>query len=318
MKTFLKQRLLLATVLAVLTAGSAPLRAQSDSAQAPAKGDLNFLIANDTGRNGRYDQKTIAETMGQTADEVGAECVFAVGDVHHFGGVRSTSDPLWMTNYELIYSHPELMVDWYPVLGNHEYRGNTQAVLDYSQVSRRWSMPGRYYTKTFAGDSTTLRVVMLDTTPLIDRYRQDNTVYPDAGAQDMERELQWADSVLASATEDWVVVMGHHPIYADTGKDTAERADMQRRLDPILRRHKVDAYISGHIHNFQHIRRPDCDIDYVVNSAGALSRKVAPTDGTMFCSPATGFAVMTADKRHLCIHMVDAQGKTLHTVTRSK
>ena len=48
-----------------------------------------------------------------------------------------------MTNYELVYSHPELMIPWYPILGNHEYRGNTQAVLDYSQVCARWEMPAR-------------------------------------------------------------------------------------------------------------------------------------------------------------------------------
>lgn len=106
-----------------------------------------FYMANDLGRNGYYDQKPIAELMGEMADVIGPECVFAAGDVHHFEGVRSVNDPLWMTNYELIYSHPELMIDWFPILGNHEYRGNTQAVLDYTNVSRRWSMPGRYYTK---------------------------------------------------------------------------------------------------------------------------------------------------------------------------
>ena len=42
------------------------------------------------------------------------------------------------------------------------------------------------------------------------------------------------------AKEDWVVVIGHHPIYAETSKDDSERSDMQKRLDPILRKHKVD------------------------------------------------------------------------------
>ena len=70
---------------------------------------LNFYMANDLGRNGYYDQKPIAELMGEMADVIGPECVFAAGDVHHFEGVRSVNDPLWMTNYELIYSHPELM-----------------------------------------------------------------------------------------------------------------------------------------------------------------------------------------------------------------
>ena len=132
---------------------------------------LNFYMANDLGRNGYYDQKPIAELMGEMADVIGPECVFAAGDVHHFEGVRSVNDPLWMTNYELIYSHPELMIDWFPILGNHEYRGNTQAVLDYTNVSRRWSMPGRYYTKVFEKKGTAIRFVMIDTAPLIDKYR---------------------------------------------------------------------------------------------------------------------------------------------------
>ena len=102
---------------------------------------FNIYVANDLGRNGYYDQKPIAELMGKMAEEVGPEFVIAAGDVHHFEGVRSVDDPLWMTNYELIYSHPELMIDWYPICGNHEYRGNTQAVLDYARVSRRWEMP---------------------------------------------------------------------------------------------------------------------------------------------------------------------------------
>ena len=79
---------------------------------------FNFYVANDLGRNGYYDQKPIAELMGQMAEEVGPEFVLATGDVHHFEGVRSVNDPLWMTNYELIYSHPELMIDWFPLLGN--------------------------------------------------------------------------------------------------------------------------------------------------------------------------------------------------------
>ena len=105
--------------------------------------------------------------QGEMADVIGPECVFAAGDVHHFEGVRSVNDPLCMTNYELIYSHPELMIDWFPILGNHEYRGNTQAVLEYTNVSRRWSMPGRYYTKVFEKKGTAIRFVMIDTAPLL-------------------------------------------------------------------------------------------------------------------------------------------------------
>ena len=35
-----------------------------------------------------YDQKPIAELMGEMADAIGPECVFAAGDVHHFEGTQ--------------------------------------------------------------------------------------------------------------------------------------------------------------------------------------------------------------------------------------
>lgn len=279
---------------------------------------FNFYVANDLGRNGYYDQKPIAELMGTMAEEIGPEFVLATGDIHHFEGVRSVNDPLWMTNYELIYSHPELMIDWFPVLGNHEYRGNTQAVMDYSNVSRRWTMPSRYYTKVFKEEGTSVRIVWVDTAPLIDKYREESDTYPDACKQDMNKQLAWIDSVLTVSKEDWVIVAGHHPVYAETPKDESERSNLQERLDPILRRHKVDLYICGHIHNFQHIRRPDSSIDYVVNSAGSLSRKVKPIEGTVFCSGEPGFSVCSVSKQEFNLYLVDKTGTILHTVTRKK
>lgn len=305
-------------ILVFATIISSSCFAQTAAEWGKLEKQLNFYMANNLGRNGYYDQKPIAEMMGEMAEIVGPECVFAAGDVHHFEGVRSVNDPLWMTNYELIYKHPELMIDWFPMLGNHEYRGNTQAVLDYTNVSRRWSMPARYYTKTFEDKGTTVRFVMIDTTPLIDKYRKDTKTYPDASQQDMDKQLNWLDSVLTSAKEDWVIVIGHHPIYAETPKSDTERTDLQQRLDPILRKHNVDIYASGHIHNFQHIKMPGNKIDYVVNSSASLSRKVKPIKETKFCSPESGFSLFTIDKKELNMHMIDKSGKVIYTIKRTK
>ena len=282
------------------------------------KGDINLIVASDLGRNGYYDQKTVAATMGQVAEKIGPDAVLALGDTHHYEGVQSVSDPLWTTNYEQIYSHPELMVHWYPVCGNHEYRGNSQALIDYSAISRRWNMPAKYYTKVFKDKGVTLRIVFIDTTPLIDKYRKKNGSYPDAAVQDTDTQLQWLDKILAEATEDWVVVAGHHPIYADTDKPNSERTDMQKKVDTILRRHKVDMYICGHIHNFQHIRRPGSKTDYVVNTSGSLTRVPHKTEGTIFCSDAAGFSLLTADKKSLNLNMIDKNGNIIHVVSREK
>ena len=281
----------------------------------PYQDKLNIYLVNDMGRNGYYDQKPLAELMGEMAEEVDPECVAALGDVHHFYGVASVSDPLWLTNYEHIYSHPDLMLPWYPVLGNHEYRGNTQAVLDYAGVSRRWMMPARYYTKVFEEDGFSLRLVWLDTTPLISKYRSDDK-YADAALQNDTLQLAWADSVLASSREDWVVVMGHHPVYAHTYKEESERADLQQRLDPIPRRHHVGMYVCGHIHNFQHLRVDGSDLDYVVNSAASLSRVPEAVEGTVFCSAEPGFSILSADSLTLTLRMIDGHGRVLHAVER--
>lgn len=305
--------------IALLAVAALPAVAQTPLDVSDLDGSLNFYVANDLGRNGYYDQKPIADLMGRLAEQgADPECVVAAGDVHHFEGVASVSDPLWLTNFELVYSHPELHVEWFPILGNHEYRGNTQAVLDYSAVSRRWVMPARYYSKVLRGRGVRIRLVLIDTTPLIAKYRAKGETYPDAGRQDAEAQLAWLDKTLAEADEDWVVVVGHHPVYAQTAKDRSEREDMQALVDPILRRHNVPLYVCGHIHNFQHIRAGGSTVDYVVNSSASLARKVKPQEGTLFCSPEPGFSIVSATAERLTLRMVDKDGNVLHVVQRTK
>lgn len=307
------------TVFLLLCCSSINLFAQTPEQWEKLKGDINLYLANDLGRNGYYDQKPIAELMGRMGETIGPKCVIAAGDIHHFNGVASVNDPLWTTNYEQIYSHPELMIDWFPVLGNHEYRGNTQAVLDYGQISRRWMMPSRYYTKVFNKKGLSLRVVFIDTTPLINRYRKEYTTYPDAGKQNDVAQLQWLDETLRNAHEDWVIVVGHHPIYAETSKSQEERDDMQKNVLPLLHKYNnVALYACGHIHNFQHIRKSNDKIDYVVNSSASLARKVNPIDGTQFCSSEPGFSVISATSSQLNLYMIDKEGKVLYTVTHRK
>lgn len=180
-------------------------------------------------------------------------------------------------------------------------------------------MPARYYTKVYEEDGTTVRFVMVDTTPLMSKYRNESQKYPDASKQDNTKQLAWVDSVLTSAKEDWVIVVGHHPIYAETSKETSERSDMQLTLGKVLAKHKqVAMYLCGHIHNFQHICAEGSSIDYIVNSSASLSRKVNPIKGTQFCSPETGFSVIAADEKELCVHMIDKNGNVLHSVKKIK
>ena len=112
-----------------------------------------------------------------------------------------------------------------------------------------------------------------------------------------------------------MIVLGHHPVFAQTSKSDSERADMQRVLLPVLHRYgNVAMYVCGHIHNFQHLRVAGDGIDYVVNSAGALARKVKAVDGTQFCSPEAGFSVISANKQSLALYMIDGRGVAINKV----
>ena len=279
------------------------------------KNSTSIYIANDLGRNGYYEQKTIAELMGWMAEDVDPEFVAAIGDVHHFEGVQSVSDPLWMTNYELIYSHPDLMLDWFPVMGNHEYRGNTQAVLDYKNVSRRWSMPGRYYSFETEVEDGNEKILFgfIDTTPLIAKYRKDGEDYPDAGKQSIAAQLEWLEKTLSESTAKWKIVFGHHPVFAYTSKSDTERKDMQARVKPLLDKYGVDAYVCGHIHNFQHIRPAGSKVEYLVNTAGSLSRSdVKPIDGTVFCNGEPGFTVLSVSDNLMRFFLYNYKGEIVH------
>ena len=268
---------LLLAAAALVSCGQVTVSTDRTEQWKALEGPLNFYLANDLGRNGYYDQKPIAETMGKMAETIDIEFVVAAGDIHHFEGVQSISDPLWMTNY-------------------------------------------KYYTFVKEEDGVTVRIVMVDTTPMIDKYREETDKYADASRSDWKEQTAWLDQVLSEADEDWVLVVGHHPIYAYTDKSESERTDLQQRLDPVIRKYgNVDMYLCGHIHTFQHIRKDGCDIDYVVNTSGSLSREdVQPTDGTVFCSNKSGWSLITADEHEMKLHMLDKEGNVLHTVTRTR
>ena len=118
----------------------------------------------------------------------------------------------------------------------------------------------------------------------------------------------------------WIVLFLYrtHPIYAYADKAESERDDMRKRVDNIMRKHKVDMYICGHIHNFQHIRHKESDIDYVVNKSGSQSRNTQPSEGTVFCNGTTGFSQLAVSKDSMSLYMIDRDGNVIHKIHRSR
>ncbi len=271
------------------------------------KGSLVFFVIGDWGRNGEYNQKEVANAMKKCASVHGPDFVVSTGDNFYSDGVASVQDPQWNSSFENIYSGNDLQIDWFVVLGNHDYHGNPQAEVDYSKISRRWRMPSRYFTNTFGlKDGKQVRFIYLDTNPFVKKYHLEASDYSDIAIQDTARQMRWLDSVLAVSKDDWKIVVGHHPVYSSSKKH-GNTEELIRILKPRLDKNKVQAYFCGHDHDLQHQKPKGSSVDYFLSGAGSEVREkdVSITENTKFAKAIPGFAMVTIKDGRFQLFYID-------------
>lgn len=176
---------------------------------------FNFLVVGDWVRDGTNHQREVALQMAKKARQIRCSHVLSVGDNFYENGVQATSDPQWRSSFEDIYSAPSLQIPWYVALGNHDYRGEPDAQVAYTRVSKRWRMPARYY--KVAGSEVSaphLDLFVIDTSPLVNQYRDDihGAIAKNVLSQDVDAQLRWLDEQLGASTADWKLVIGHHTL----------------------------------------------------------------------------------------------------------
>jgi tartrate-resistant acid phosphatase type 5 len=273
---------------------------------------LNFLVVGDWGRDGTSHQREVAAQMGKAADSLGSQFVISVGDNFYTNGVQSTTDPQWLSSFESVYAAPSLQIPWYVALGNHDYRGAPQAQIDYSKSSTRWRMPARYY-KVSGSDlgAPHADLFFIDTSPLVYKYReQDNdAIAANVSTQDVEGQLRWLDAELDRSTAPWKLVIGHHTLHSG-GSQHGDTPEMVELIEPLLQKHGVQAYINGHDHDLQHVRRSG--VNYIGSGAGSEVRPVGAIEGTRFCASVSGFAAMSLHPEMLELRFRDFTGNSLY------
>ncbi len=272
---------------------------------------VNFLVFGDWGRNGFFNQRDVARQMGITAQEIDSEFVISTGDNFYPSGVRDIDDSRWQTSFELIYTAESLQKPWYVVLGNHDWEGNIDAEIEYTERSDRWEMPDRYFTEELnVNDSTKALFVFIDTTPIVDAARTRH--YPQSNRWSQSRQLAWIDSTLASSNAAWKIVVGHHPVYVASSK-YEDDPNLIRDLAPILNRYHVQAYFSGHDHNLQHLRVAESDVNYFVSGAGSLTRAVDPGDPhSLFALRIPGFMAVSLTAEEMYVKALGENGFTYY------
>ncbi len=269
---------------------------------------LHFIVIGDWGRNGELFQKPVANWMGVAARQVEAAFVITTGDNFYCCGVKDVNDPQWQSSFEHIYNDPSLQIPWYPTLGNHDYQGNVQAQLDYSQISTRWKMPARYY--TFAKKNA--RFIFLDTNPFISNYHKSYLNKTDLVLQDTAAQWRWLDSLLVHRKEKWTLVTGHHPVHS-TGH-YGDSPDLVQKLKPRLESQQVQIYFAGHDHDLQHQQPTGSIVHYLISGGGLEGRetKKTPLPMTHFAQSSPGFMVIALRKHQLKVYIINHEGIVIY------
>jgi tartrate-resistant acid phosphatase type 5 len=276
---------------------SVPLWSMAD------QGAVRFLVLGDWGTGGSL-QKKVAAGMAVAAAKERPTAILSVGDNIYNSGVGSVDDPQWTSKYTSIYAAPELAVPWWAILGNHDYRGNVDAQVQYHQRNPRWNMPARYWHHTFpsADGVTNVHVIGLDTQQLTTQA---------AGWKD---QLAWFERVAGTSKATWRLVLGHHPIrsYGHYGDSSL----LLRELQPLLERTMTDVYFCGHEHDLQVIEHPADGLLYAVSGAGGGTRNTKQGPHSLFAASHGGFMSVSIDNRLLMLHVHDASGAVVFTHQR--
>lgn len=284
---------------------------------------MNFLLMGDFGRYGQFYQKEVALQMGKAAATIESDFVVAVGDNFYPNGVQSTQDYSWIASFESIYTHYDLQTPWYVALGNHDYRGNIQAQIDYSKLSRRWHMPSAYFSKTFElKNGNKVLMVVMDTSPFIDSYHEKGSdMHENIIVQDTTAQKKWIEKQLATTDEavKWKIVVGHHPLYSGgKRKDNPDTKAFEKKFANMFDKYKVDAYFCGHEHDLQIIKPKGRYTTQFLSGTACEVRSTGSREGTIFAAEKAGFMTFSLNDLNLLAQVVDANGTIIHTTTIEK
>lgn len=291
--------------------------------------------------------------MSHAARRFDAQFVVSTGDNFYEHGVTGVQDAHWTDSFDAVYDGPALDVPWYGTLGNHDYHGAVDAQVDRTEQDARWTLPDRYYSVRHAvGASASVQLVVLDTTPFVGSYGDPaaGEYIPAATEQDTVLQRYWLRHMLGPSTATWKIVVGHHPIWSG-GTVHGGTAELQRYVDPILRKQGAHLYLSGHEHDLQHLfttapappsggdgASPDriwqngawrkktpvaepqaraapsasAPLHYVVSGAGSEARPTGTSAATRFQRAVPGFAVVTLTAKQMRLRFCDAAGAVLY------
>ena len=264
-----------------------------------------------------YAQSYVADKMADVAAEKEPKFIINVGDNFYPGGISSpgtcnaetdktdAAGGIIFTNiFEKIYQGPGLAgVEWWGVLGNHDYGGyhynvhwDQNIFYTWHAPNSRWLTPALFWKRkaqfrNFSADFFFVDTNKVDTyqTPDVDPEhnicaRSHNVPPQPLGCNGTSitspdtcwsffddlwsRQKSWLAQQLETSSADWQIIVTHYPPYFEPC-----RSDV---WETYLAKYGVDLYISGHTH-LQNVSFQG-ETPYVISGGGGgITSEILPT-----------------------------------------
>jgi tartrate-resistant acid phosphatase type 5 len=175
------------------------------------------------------------------------------------------------------------------------------------------------------------RFVFIDTVPLLGHDQsgiKEDKIYPHSfSPEDIAEQQKWIQTVLASNTPLWKIVIGHHPVYSfGWHSDNVEIAYLQQLFEST----SVTAYIAGHDHIMQHVvdnsknKSQRQYVNHFVSGAGSKvegdnnfksEKSLALFDSIFYHGKTSGFMSVSLTAKNMKVNFIDHTGEDLYTTT---
>ena len=266
----------------------------------------HIILVGDTGIPGGA--KPVGRLIKKLHTELPVDAVGLLGDNVYPNGLPEGEDfTLMIQCFKKIFPQG---LDYYAILGNHDYHGNTKAQIEYGKHNKQWHMPQTYYHKVVG----VCDIFFLDTN--VDEMEE----------SEIETQKQTMLTLINNSKQKWKILCGHHTWHSVGGHGNADK-----KLDNFLKtlvttcRYPIDMYVCGHDHcksviNLQLPPRQLCvivsgggganypDVEFDNNYRNLENVKGKHTGQLEFYAPSAGVLQLKADKSKMTCGFVDCNG----------
>ena len=265
-------------------------------------------------------QISVANAMKRwaSANSIRPDALLMLGDNFYGEMPDGVNSGRWIRQFELMYPSSFFPGPAYAVLGNHDYetfRGNkVEAELTYTKQSSRWTMPGHWYGVKLPKENPLLTLICLDSnfprSKGLDLWPWSFVLT----RQQHDEQQRWLEAELEKPrSTPFLALVAHHPLYSNGMH--RDNPTLIAQWDSLLRRHKVDLYLSGHDHDLQHLEFKGHPTSFVISGGGGaelVGWSTLPRERGPWGLQAVGFTDLQISKEELVVRHIGKDATVLY------